>query len=537
VLVASGRVAGRSGKWITCSLAVGGVALVLVLGGDVARAAFGSLTFVDVDKDNVGGVDGLSAASRVAGSPDAGHVYVTGTNDQAVTTFSRDPATGALSFVELEQDGVGGVDGLAAAQGLAVSPDGAHVYVAGGADDAVASFSRDPGTGALTFVEFDKDGASGVEGLNDAFGVAISPDGSHVYVTGRLDNAVATFSRDPSTGALTFVQYLQDGVGGVDGLDAAQGVAVAPDGGHVYVASENDDSVATFSRNPATGALTFVELDKDGVDGVDGINFAFSVAASFNGQQVYVTGKGDDAIATFTRSPGTGALTFLESDKDGEGGLTGLDGAEGVSVAPDDGHVYVTASNDDTLTTFARDPASGALTFLEQEVDNVAGVDGIDNPRGVTVSANGANVYAVSEDDDAVATFARELPPSPPSEQPSPPVEAFEAFCKGRRATMAGTAGADVLKGTKRKDVIAGLQGNDRIKAGKGKDVVCGGEGNDKAAGGKGNDKLLGEDGNDKLKGSDGRDKLIGGAGRDRLVGGAGRDRLVGGPGKDRERQ
>mgnify|MGYP000524104389 CR=1 FL=1 len=56
----------------------------------------------------------------------------------AVAVFSRDPASGALAFVEVQRDGVGGVDGLDAAFSVTVSPDGNHLYAAGATDDALA---------------------------------------------------------------------------------------------------------------------------------------------------------------------------------------------------------------------------------------------------------------------------------------------------------------------------------------------------------------------------------------------------------------
>jgi len=40
----------------------------------------------------------------------------------------------------------------------------------------------------------------------------------------------------------------KDGVGGVDGMDTANGIAVSPDGGHIYVGSYGDDAVAVFAR-------------------------------------------------------------------------------------------------------------------------------------------------------------------------------------------------------------------------------------------------------------------------------------------------
>jgi 6-phosphogluconolactonase (cycloisomerase 2 family) len=329
---------------------------VLGLSGGVAYAVFGSLTFVEFEKDGVAGVDGLNGASEPVVSPDGAHVYVaTQIPDSAVATFSRNASTGALAFVEVDKDGVGGVDGLEDARELAISPDGASVYaVSGATDDGVAAFSRNASSGALTFVEAEEDGVGVVDGLAQASDVAVSPDGDHVYVTGEDDDAVATFSRNPSTGALTFVEQQKDGVNGVDGLDGASAVAAAPGGAHVYAVSNVDNAVVTFSRNPSTGALTFVEQDKDGVGGVDGLLGASAVAPSPDGAHVYTAALSDNAIATFSRNRATGALTFVEQDKDGVGGVDGLQGARGVGASPDGAHVYVTGFSDDAVVAFAR---------------------------------------------------------------------------------------------------------------------------------------------------------------------------------------
>src|SRR5262245_5322219 len=113
--------------------------------------------------------------------------------DNAVAVFARDPASGRLGFVQAQVDGSGGVDGLGGAWLVAVSPDGASVYVAGASDDAIALFRRGPG-GALTFVEAKSDGVGGVDGLDEARGVTPSPDGAHLYATGMNDHAVAAFA-------------------------------------------------------------------------------------------------------------------------------------------------------------------------------------------------------------------------------------------------------------------------------------------------------------------------------------------------------
>src|ERR687896_1156363 len=58
--------------------------------------------------------------------------------------------------------------------------------------------------------------------------------------------------------------------------------------------------------------------------------------------------------------------------------------------------------------------------------------------------------------------------------------------CLGARATIVGTARADVLRGTQKRDVIVALGGSDRINAVGGDDVLCGGGGDDYLDGGPG---------------------------------------------------
>jgi Ca2+-binding RTX toxin-like protein len=96
--------------------------------------------------------------------------------------------------------------------------------------------------------------------------------------------------------------------------------------------------------------------------------------------------------------------------------------------------------------------------------------------------------------------------------------------CLGTRATIVGTARADLIRGTARADVIAGLGGGDVIKGLGGGDSICGGNGSDKLIGGDRGDALAGEAGNDALSGGGGSDFFFGGPGNDAFNGGAGID-------------
>jgi 6-phosphogluconolactonase (cycloisomerase 2 family) len=371
----------------------------------------GALSTIEMQQDGVNGVDGLWVACSVAVSPDGDHVYATSIGDDAVAVFGRDRATGALTYVEAKKDGVGGVDGMGDARSVAISPDGDHVYVTGADDDAVAVFSRDRASGALTFVEMQQDGVGGVDGLSGAWAVTVSPDGEHVYVAGSYDKAVAVFSRDRTSGALTFVEMQQDGVGGVDGLDGVRSVAVSPDGDHVYAASIYDDAVAVFSRDRTTGALTFVEMHRDDNQGgdTDGLDNPNSLTVSPDGEHVYVASYFDRALAIFRRDTATGALTFVEMHQDASlgGDADGLTGALFTAASPDGDHVYVVGTSDDAIAVFGRERASSALTYVEMQQDGVNGVDGLWDTRSAAVSPDGHHVYAVSYFDRAMAVFGR----------------------------------------------------------------------------------------------------------------------------------
>jgi Ca2+-binding RTX toxin-like protein len=106
--------------------------------------------------------------------------------------------------------------------------------------------------------------------------------------------------------------------------------------------------------------------------------------------------------------------------------------------------------------------------------------------------------------------------------------------CGGKKVTIKGTPGDDVIVGKGASDVIYGGGGDDRIRGGhNGNDKICGGPGDDVLKGGHGYDSLYGEGGDDRLEGETGSDMLDGGAGEDRLSGSKGSDNLHGGAGDD----
>jgi 6-phosphogluconolactonase (cycloisomerase 2 family) len=359
-------------------------------------------------------VEGLGRPSVVVVSPDGRNVYVTGAGAESVVVFVRAPDAGRLTFLETHVNRENGVLGIATPLSLAISPDGKHVYATGSDDLAMAIFSRNLDTGALTFVEA-VDVFGDMEGVDNSYGVAVSPDGSNVYVAGQDESkyaendAIAVYRRNVDTGQLSLVEMVQSGVNGVAGLTALTGFAVSPDNKSVY-AVNIWHTLAVFSRDPGTGALTFAQVLERGVDGIANDLLGVHVAVvSPDNQHVYVAARRNASVSAFGRDPDTGRLALMErlQSRVGDSPVNNLNGVRSLAISPDGQHIYVATT--DMLLGLSRDPQAGTLTLIQEFTDNTSGVDGLENGYSVALSPDGRNVYVAGFDDDSLAVFARDI--------------------------------------------------------------------------------------------------------------------------------
>ena len=139
-------------------------------------------------KDGVNGVDGLASPRGLRLSQDGKYAYVTAKSDNAVSWFERNASTGALIYLGMLKDGIGGVDGLAKAHDLSLSPDGANVYVCKcRPQHRLVREERNFGSFDLRRDAQRRCGRSGWFEFGSRR--AVSPDGKHAYVTAYQDHS------------------------------------------------------------------------------------------------------------------------------------------------------------------------------------------------------------------------------------------------------------------------------------------------------------------------------------------------------------
>lgn len=382
--------------------ATGIAGMLIALGLAGAASASNELELLQTVTLPCGGIESMEGPTDAVLSPDEQHLYVVssvGTSGQfdALTVFDHDPVTAALTF---KQSYTTSDPGLAIAlfrpNGITVSPDGTSVYVVSATGRHIAAFARTPATGALTFVNLVDDLDPGVDGLDGASGVVVSPDGAHVYVAAFNDDAISIFDRDGGTSALTFAGLVQQGVGGVMQLEGPTTLAMSADGTYLYVAARGRapsfaGQLNVFERNPATGALTLVETS--------GLAGPKNVLISPDGAHVYASRF--DGVDVFDRDAGTGMLTLVESQP--VGGL-----AEGFVLGSDPTGSHLYYKEGDTIEVLARDAGSGELTPVGVAAQASGTLDGLDDIRAFVFPASGDFVHVVAHADSSITTFARD---------------------------------------------------------------------------------------------------------------------------------
>jgi hypothetical protein len=358
-------------------------------------------------------------------SPDGTRLFVTGDSNADGSDSNYDFLTIAYDAATGEQLWVARYDfnsGQEEVSAIAVSPDGTRVYITGGSQVAetnwdYATIAYDAATGAQLWVAR-HDGTA--MDFDVAKALVLSPDGSRVYVTGGSDSGIpgvlflgqdfVTLAYDSTTGLQLWIATYSPSL---NGFDTAQAIALSPDGTRVYVAGQSVGTDVNLSSDYAVVAYDSSNGLQQWAGRYDGPaqkdEQLTALAVSHDGARVFVTGASqtqttDNDYATVAFDAATGSQLWVAT-YDGPG--HGFDAAEAIVVSPDNSTVYITGSVDagapagagispdsyvqnSDWATIAYDAATGAQKWIAR-LDGPA--HGNEIATAMALSADGSSLY------------------------------------------------------------------------------------------------------------------------------------------------
>ncbi|MGB8467402.1 MAG: YncE family protein [Candidatus Babeliales bacterium] len=184
-----------------------------------------TITIIDIRTNTIAGViDGFDGPSGMAISPDDSTGYV---NNYGGPEGVQSGNGKTVSVVDLSTNTI--IDTIVvdlAPAGLAITPDGAFVYVINYVDG-------NPGTGTISVIQTSSNTVvATIDGFSGPFDIAITPNGQFAYVTNFGSNNFAPVGTTVSVVNIsnnTIVATIQVGI-------QPSGIAISPDGNHAYVA-------------------------------------------------------------------------------------------------------------------------------------------------------------------------------------------------------------------------------------------------------------------------------------------------------------
>lgn len=385
--------------------------------GSPSPAAWGRLGVVRYE--GPGDRDDIPSAVDI--SPDGRTAFVTGSSFSADRT-GTDYATLAYSTASGAQLWLTRYDGLAhgADKGtdLAVSPDGARVYVTGessrlgGSNDGdFVTIAYDAVTGSqLWLARFDGPG----QYTDQAKRIALSTDGTRLYVGGTSVSSTtrvedyAAVAYEAATGEQLWAS-LYDGF--VEGRDDLTDLALSADGSRLYATGQSDTALPGDNTDYATvayGTATGAEIWRQRYDG-SSAELPTALAVGPDGNRVYVTGLSETSRWFDYVTVAYGAESGIQLAVTAYDGAFNVDIPSDIGVSPDGTRVYVTGRSwggDDRKDDYATVAYDATLQRQLWASRYDGGSRDVDEAKALGVSPDGTRIYVTGLSDNQEVSYA-----------------------------------------------------------------------------------------------------------------------------------
>jgi len=303
------------------------------------------------------GTGDISSFTAVNNTNSVVTATITATPAPSGFAYIANTATGDVSVINIATNKVITTIPISAGlSGVAVSPDGTHVYVSASDLWEVAVINTSTNT-VSTFIIVDQ----------SPYGLCVSPDGSKLYVANYGSGTVTVIN----TLTNNIITKIPVGVG-------PMGVTLSRDGSRLYVANNYDNSITVINT-----------LNNSVLSTITGVKTPICISVSPDGKTIYVT-DGYNGVIT------DGYITVINTATNVvEKTITAAFTPFGIAITADGSMIYETNANSNSVSVINTSTNSIVATIQVQQ-----------QPQGISISPDGSEVYVANYRQNTVSVIS-----------------------------------------------------------------------------------------------------------------------------------